>query len=151
MRRRSYRRLQLLPLEPWGLPVLPVPPGGIGPEDINSPAVPIGQQERPQRTADRVESLRFVPEAQKDVLDDLFGGAGGAENPTGQGEDGPGVTAVHLSQRILVPPADRYGEGRVAGLCQGTAHFILLFGAALVLDHPTRPGEPTKPATNGAA
>ncbi len=71
------------------------------------------QQEGPERAALWIETLGFVPQAEKDLLHDLLGEAGIPEHPLGQPEHRPPAwTAEHLRQGIVVPTADGDHEGR---------------------------------------
>ena len=91
----------------------------------------LGQQVRAQRAALGVELLRLVPEAQEHLLHDLLGEGGVDQQAPGQGEDGAGVAAVRLGQRVLAVAADGDDEGGVAALGEvfGDGHGCPRFGA----------------------
>jgi hypothetical protein len=69
-----------------------------------------------------VELLGIVPEVEEDLLGDLLGGRVAAEDPAGEGVDGATVAALHLGQRLLVPPADGDDQVGVARLLQVHEH-----------------------------
>ena len=51
----------------------------------------------------------------EDLLGDLLGQVGRAQDATGQGEHRPAVTPVRLGQGRLVHAGDRHHQGGVAG------------------------------------
>ncbi len=75
--------------------------------------MPVGEQEGAQRTTVRVELLGLVPQAQKDLLHQLLGPLGIAQEPARQPEHGAAVAAIRLSQRVFVITADRDHEGGI--------------------------------------
>ena len=77
----------------------------------------IRASEKPtQRPSLRVEPFRSVPEAEEDLLGDLFGEGTIANQAAGQGEHGAGVAFVELGERILIEARKRHDEGCVACL-----------------------------------
>ena len=86
-----------------GVLLLPPRPGRPGPDQVDGPAVRLGQQERPQRTPVRVEAVRLAPQAQEDLLGHVLRRRPIPGDPPGQAEDGTAVPPVHLGQGALVP------------------------------------------------
>ncbi len=89
----------------------------------------LGHEEGPQCPPTGVEALGRVPQVDEDLLGDLLGQVGGAQDATGQGEHRSPVTPVRLGQRRLVHPSDRHHQGGVAGRLE-LEHVEGFFGAA---------------------
>jgi hypothetical protein len=110
---------------PAGVTLLPLAARDLGAEDVDGPAVGLGQQERPERAPLGVKLLGAVPQAEEDLLDDLFSQRPVDEEPPGEGEDRPGVAAVGLGQGLLAVATDGHHEDGVAGvsdLFRGHSH-----------------------------
>ena len=97
-------------------PLLTLPPGHLGADEVDRLPVGAGQEEGAQRAPLGIELLRVVPQVEEDLLGDLLGGRIAPQDPPGQGVDGSAVAAVHLGQRRLVPATHRHHQVGVTGL-----------------------------------
>ena len=87
-----------------------------------------GQEEGAEGPALGVELLRVVPQVQEDLLGDLLGRGGAAQDAPGQGVHGTSVAAVHLGQGLFVPSADGDHQVGVTRL-RHVDHHGTVFGA----------------------
>jgi anti-sigma factor RsiW len=97
-----------------GVALLAAAPRRVGAQEVDGAAVRLGEQERAQRAAVRVEAVGFAPQAQEHLLDDLLGRGVVGEHPSGQPVDGAGMTAVRFGERVLPPAADGDDQRGVA-------------------------------------
>jgi hypothetical protein len=78
--------------------------------------VRLGEEKGAEGPPLRIELLGLVPEAEEHLLDDLLGHALVDQQPAGEREDRPRMTAVCLGERILSPPPDRDDNGCITDL-----------------------------------
>ena len=87
--------------------------GGLGPQAVDRSAVALGEQVGAQRAAAGVELLGLLPQAEEDLLHDLLGDGVAGEEAARQAEDGAGVAAVGLGQRLLAVARDGHDDAGV--------------------------------------
>ena len=126
-----------------GFPLFPAGPGLPGADDVDRPAVRLGEQERPERSPGGIEPVWLVPEPEKHFLDDVFGLTDVAYDLLGQTEDDATVPAVDLGQRLLAEAPDRHHQLGVAELGH-RLHSVGIrngrrFGRDEIPAHPDRP------------
>ena len=103
---------------PVGVLAFPAPAGGLGPADVDRPAISLDLQVAPQVPPGRVEAPGRDPQGQEHVLDRLFGQVGGHTGAPGDGPHGAGVPAMHLGQRLLAATGHGPGEIGLTGSFQ---------------------------------
>ncbi len=74
----------------------------------------VGEQERAQRSPIRVVLLGVLPQAEEDLLGDLFGQRLVAQDSPGEALHGPGVAPVGLGESLLLKASNGRHERRIA-------------------------------------
>ncbi len=82
----------------------------------------LGEEVAAQRAPGGVEPLRVVPQPQEHLLHHLLGQGLVGQQAPGQPEDGAGVAAVGLGQRLLAVAPDGDHERRIGDVANARAH-----------------------------
>src|SRR5262245_45802732 len=86
-----------------------------GADDVDAAAMRLGEEVGAQRSTSGIETVRVVPQAEEDLLDDFLGEGAIGDDAAGEPERGGRVAPVHLSQRVVAEASDRDDELGVAG------------------------------------